>query len=215
MPSRFAPCPKQLSAPVNFFLCSWPCCLPLRRKNRPGRQQRKEEPRLRNFYPARPQRPRVRSVELLEYPPQNRTRLSPPLEKDEMIQSPFQQTLQLRDCLVKVAVQLVEDSKGRARQPTEGPFEPKTLALTRQSWPTSGNRLLLIGRRPRKRGTRVHSPKSNEQHTVAHPREQRSPTSEGSSGLRRLYGSAEEQHGLYLQNSQEGNYSQITKKISF
>ena len=146
-------------------------------------------------------------MEFLEYPPQNRTRLSPPLEKDEMIQSPLQQTLQLRDCLVEVAVQLVEDSEGRARQPAEGPFEPKILASTHQSWPTSGYRLLLIGRRPRKRRTRVRSPKSNEQHAVARPREQRSPTSGGSSGLGRLYGSAEEQHGLYLQNNREGNCS--------
>ena len=136
-------------------------------------------------------------MEFLEYPPQNRTRLSPPL----------QQTLQLWDCLVEVAVQLVEDSEGRARQPAEGPFEPKILASTHQSWPTSGYRLLLIGRRPRKRRTRVRSPKSNEQHAVARPREQKSPTSGGSSRLGRLYGSAEEQHGLYLQNNREGNCS--------
>ena len=108
---------------------------------------------------------------------------------------------------MEVDVQLVEDSEGRARQPAKGPFEPKIPASIRQSWPTSGYRLLLIGRRPRKRRTRVRSPKSNEQHAVARPREQKSPTSRGSSGLGCLYGSTKEQRELYLQNSREENCS--------
>ena len=107
-------------------------------------------------------------------------------------------------------MQLVEDSERQARQLAEGPFEPRIPALTRQS---SGHWLLLIGRRPRKHGTRVCNPRSNEQHAVVRPHEQRSLTSGGSSRLERLYGSAEEQSGLYLQNSQEGNCSQIAKKI--
>ena len=68
-----------------------------------------------SFYQARPRRPRVQLGELLGYPPQNKTHLSPPLMKDEMTRSPLQQMLQLWDCLVEVAVQLVEDSKEWAR----------------------------------------------------------------------------------------------------
>ena len=70
-----------------------------------------------NFYPVPPQDLKARSEELLEYPPRSKTCLSPPQEKDEMIQPLLQPVLQLQDCLVEVVMQLVEDSELQAKQP--------------------------------------------------------------------------------------------------
>ena len=70
---------------------------------------------MQSFYPVQPRRPRVQLEELLGYPPQNRTRLSLPLVKDEMTQSPLQQMLQLQDCLLEVVVRFFKDSGEWAR----------------------------------------------------------------------------------------------------
>ena len=78
----------------------------------------------------------------MEYLPQSKIRLSLILKRDERTQSLPQQTLWLQDFLVEEVVQLVEGSDGWAKQRAGGPFEPKILALTRQSWPTLGYQLL-------------------------------------------------------------------------
>ena len=70
-----------------------------------------------NFCLVLPQDLKARSEELLEYPLRSKTHLSPPQEKDEMIQPLLQPVLQLQDCLVEVVMQLVEDSELQAKQP--------------------------------------------------------------------------------------------------
>ena len=86
-----------------------------------------------NFCPVLPKDLTARSEELLEYPLRSKTRLSPPQEKDEMIQPLLQPMLQLQDCLVEVVAQLVEDFELQAKQPALDRLELKTLALTRRS----------------------------------------------------------------------------------
>ena len=64
-----------------------------------------------SFYQPHPRCSKVQLGEPLGYPPQNKTRLSLPIVKDEMTWSPLQQMLQLQDRLVEVDVQLDEDSE--------------------------------------------------------------------------------------------------------
>ena len=59
---------------------------------------------------------KARSEELLEYPLRSKTHLSPPQEKDKMIQSLLQPVLRLQDHLVEAVTQLVEDFECQEKQ---------------------------------------------------------------------------------------------------
>ena len=74
--------------------------------------------------------------------PRSETCLSPPLAIDEMRPPLLQVLLQQPEELVEVGVQLGGDSVELAAELEEDPFEPKILALKRQSGPILDSKLL-------------------------------------------------------------------------
>ena len=116
---------------------------------------------------------KCRSEELSDFAlPQSETCLSLPLVIDEIRPPPLQVLLQCPEELVEVGVQLEEDFVELAVELEEDPFEPKILALKCQSGPILNSKLLWLGLRLRKYGTKVHSPKLKELLATARPRSQ-------------------------------------------
>ena len=127
----------------------------------------------RSFYLIHPQRPKFRSEELSDFAlPQSETCLSLPLAIDEMRPPSPQVLLQCPEELVEVGVQLEEDSVELAVELEEDPFEPKILALKRQSGPILNSQLLWLGLHLGKYGTKVHSLKLNELLATTRPHSQ-------------------------------------------